>query len=272
MRFWLWLLVLASGLCAQARDERAAKVGMRAYIEQLVLPGSELAIGALQREDPIALRIVKVWPHGSTFRYDLEWTGLEPGTYDLRKWLVRKDGSGVAELSAIPVEVTGVLAANVREPGEPDPVPAPALGGYSALQVAFFVLWGAGLLAILFVGRKRKARAVAPPVQPTLADRLRPLVEAVAQDRADTAAKAELERMLVAFWRLRLGLRDERAHDAIAAIRRHPEAGELLRTVEVWLHAPNPPQDIDLGRLLAPYRHVTADSLQPIAAAQEGRR
>ncbi len=272
MRFCLWLLVLASSLAAQARNERAAKVGMRAYIEQLVLPGSELTIGALQREDPIALRIVKVWPHGSTFRYDLEWTGLEPGAHDLRKWLVRKDGGSADDLPSIPVEVTGVLAANVREPSEPEPVPAPELGGYSALQIAFGVLWGGGLLAILFVGRKRKVRAVAPPAAPTLADRLRPLVEAVAQNRADTAAKAELERMLVSFWRLRLGLRDERAHEAIAAIRRHPEAGELLRTVELWLHAPNPPQDLDLGRLLAPYRHVTADSLQPIAAGQGGRR
>jgi hypothetical protein len=272
MRICLWLLLLAASVCAQARNERAAKVGMRAYIEQLVLPGSELAIGALQREDSVALRIVKVWPHGSTFRYDLEWTGLEPGTYDLRKWLVRKDGSAASDLPPIPVEVTGVLAASVREPSEPDPVPAPDLGGYSTLQIVFFVLWGLGLLAILFVGRKRKARPVAPPAAPTLADRLRPLVEAVAQNRADTAAKAELERTLVSFWRLRLGLRDERAYEAIAAIRRHAEAGELLRTVELWLHAPEPPKDLDLNRLLAPYRHVTADSLQPLAADQEGQR
>jgi hypothetical protein len=268
-----WLAVIwvcVASLCAQARNERAAAVGMRAYLEQVVLPGTELAVGNVDRADPVALRIVKVWPHGTTFRYDLEWMGLETGKFDLRKWLVRKDGGSIDGLPSLEVEVTGVLAAGTREPSEPDPVPAPELGGYRTWQIVVGVLWLVGLLAIVFVGRKRKAVVVPPPPRPTLADRLRPLVEAVAADKADTAAKAELERMLVSYWRLKLGLREERAIDAIAAIRKHAEAGALLRQVELWLHAPQPPSDFDLGKLLEPYRHVTADSLQPIA--EEGAR
>lgn len=268
-KFLLAVLTTAVLAVAQARDQRAAAVGMRANIEQLVLPGTELVIGPADRQDPVAVRIVKVWPHGQIFRYDLEWTGLEPGSHDLKKYLVRKDGSSTDDLPAIVVEVKPTLASSAREPTEPEPRPAPRLAGYRTQQILFGVLWAAGLLAILFVGRKRKRAVAPPPVKPTLADRLRPLVEAVASGRADNAAKAELERMLVSFWRLRLDLREVKAAAALATIRQHPEAGALLRQVELWLHAPEPPSDFDLGKLLEPYRSVTADSLQPIAKEAE---
>ena len=35
-------LLVSARLAAQARDERTAAIGMRAHIEQVVLPGSEL--------------------------------------------------------------------------------------------------------------------------------------------------------------------------------------------------------------------------------------
>ncbi|MEZ6035855.1 MAG: hypothetical protein R3F29_00140 [Planctomycetota bacterium] len=268
------LMGVTAALAAQARDERQATVGMRAYVEQRVLPGTELVAAPGNFESPLAVRVVKTWPHGSQLRYDLEWTGFEPGTYDLCKFLVRKDGSSTDDLPVLQVEVTSVLGAKATEPSEPEPVPAPRLDGYSTDQVLFFVIWGAGLLGILFFGRKRRVKVAPPAPKPTLADRLRPLVERVAGGAADDAAKAELERLLVAFWRARLGLGEAKAADAIAAIRRHDEAGVLLRQVEAWLHMPNPPQDVDVKALLDPYRSVTADSFAPMAKepAKEGAR
>ena len=261
----LALAFVTASLAAQARDQRTASVGMRAYIEQLVLPGAELVVAKVDHAAPVAVRIVKVWPHGQIFRYDLEWTGLEPGSHDLKQYLVHKDGSSTDDLPAIVVEVEPTLAITTTEPTEPEPVPAPRLAGYRTQQIVLGVLWGVGLLLLLFVGKKRRVKVAPPIAKPTLADRLRPLVEAVATDKADTAAKAELERMLVSFWRLRLDLRHEKASTALATIRQHAEAGALLRQVELWLHAPEPPRDFDLGKLLEPYRAVTADSLLPIA-------
>ncbi|MCA8963420.1 MAG: hypothetical protein H6838_00515 [Planctomycetes bacterium] len=265
LRSLLVVSLAAAALLGQTRDQRTSPVGMRAYIEQLVLPGAEVVVGKVDHADPVAVRIVKVWPHGSIFRYDLEWTGLEPGSHDLKDYLTHKDGSSNDDLPSIVVQVKPTLAMTTTEPTEPEPVPAPRLAGYRTQQIVFGVLWVTGLLLILFVGRKRRVKLAPPVAKPTLADRLRPLVEAVAADKADTAAKAELERMLVSFWRLRLDLRHEKAVAALAAIRQHPEAGALLRQVELWLHAPEPPRDFDLGKLLEPYRAVTADSLQPIA-------
>lgn len=262
------LLGLAAALAAQARDERTAGVGARAYVEQIVLPGTELVAAPSSHKAPIAVRVLKVWPHGELLRYDLEWTGLEAGAYDLARFLARKDGSPTNDLPPVPVTVTSVLGKGMVEPSDLAPKAAERLDGYSMLQIAAGVAWVAGLLAILLVGRRFQRRMGTPPPLPTLADRLRPLVQAVASGSADVAAKAELERLLVAFWRARLGLRQVAAGDAIAAIRQHAEAGALLRQIEGWLHMPTPPRDADWNTLLAPYRAVTAASLEPIATPE----
>jgi len=250
---------------AQARDQREATVGMRAYVEQVVLEGTELVPAPSSTKEPIVVRVVKTWPHGSHLRYDLEWVGFEQGRHDLSKFLVRKDGSELGVLPPITVNVLSVLPGDAFEPSDIDPAAADRLNGYSALKVVAIVLWCGGLLSILVIGRKRKAKALPPPPKPTLADRLRPLIEEVASGKADTARKAELERLLVAFWRARLNLGSGRAVDAIVTIRNHDEAGALLRQVEAWLHAPEPPETFDVAGLLAPYRSVTADSFLPIA-------
>jgi hypothetical protein len=269
MKWLLPLLLLAASAVAQARDERSASVGMRACIEELVLPGSELIAAPAVAGAPIVLRILATRAHGDRFRYDLEWTGLEAGPHDLAKYLARKDGSAAADVPAIPVTVASILPKGQKEPSEQAPTEPPRLAGYRVLQIAAGVLWLLGLLAILFVGKKRRRAAAAPPGKPTLADRLRPLVEAVATGAAGDAQKAELERLLVAFWRDRLGLRDQKAAAAIVAIRQHAEAGQLLRQLEAWLHMPKPPAPVDLQAVLAPYRGVAADRFDPPTAARE---
>jgi hypothetical protein len=259
-------LALAAVASAQARDQRTAAVGMRAVVEQVVLPGSELAPAPSDAKTPLVVRVLKVWPHGELRRYDLEWTGLEAGAFDLGKFLVRKDGSSTADLPPLAVTVTSALGKGMVEPSEPPPKAVQRLDGYRTLQIAVGIAWGVGLLAILFVGRRFRRRTAPQLPVPTLADRLRPLVERVASGHADTAQKAELERLLLAFWRSRLDLRNANAAEAIVAIRQHPEAGGLLRQTEAWLHMPLPPPTFDVQALLEPYRSVTAASFEPVTA------
>src|SRR5262245_49219942 len=69
-------------------------VGMSGRMDQVVLPGSELEVKPLEdRRTPVVLRIANVYPHGTAKRYDFVYYGLEPGSYDLRNFLRRKDGS-----------------------------------------------------------------------------------------------------------------------------------------------------------------------------------
>ena len=270
VRMGLCAVLVTAFVAGQSRDQREATVGMRAYIEQVVLEGSELVPAPSDSSAQVVVRVVKTWPHGQHLRYDLEWVGFEEGRYNLLDYLVRKDGSAGTSLPSIEVKVVSLLPAEAFEPSDIDPAATARLDGYSTTQVVTGVSWCVGLLAILFVGRKRVVKPAPLPPPPTLADRLRPMVEMVAAGEADTAQKAELERLLVAFWRARLDLGSVRAVDAIMAIRRHDEAGALLRQVEAWLHAPVPPKTMDLAGLLRPYGSVTAESLEPIVDGSDG--
>lgn len=267
--FAVWLLALAP-LAAQGLDQRTASVGMRARIEQLTLPAPERIAKPIDKHDKLVLRVVNVYDHGANFRYDLEYYGLEPGRYDLAALLVPKDPTAtVPTPPPLEVTITPMRAPGQVLPNALTPTPTPRAGGYTEWLSAGAVAWVLGLFAILFVGRARQRAAQAAQDRPlTLADRLRPMVEAAAQGRLDSGGKAQLERLLLAFWRKRLALDGVSAAQAMPQLRGHAEAGALLRQLEDWLHKPQPSRDVDLAALLAPYRAVAAETVEADARRQ----
>src|SRR5919199_1044228 len=95
---------------ARAEDQRRATVGMPARIDQVVMPGPELVARPLDDpRAPVVLRVVNTYPHGTAFRYDLVYYGLEPGTFDLRGYRRRKDGSSTAGLPPLKVTIEPLL-------------------------------------------------------------------------------------------------------------------------------------------------------------------
>jgi hypothetical protein len=238
-------------------------VGLPARIEAIVLPGTELEAAPSDVKSPIVLRIAATYPHGSAFRYDLEFTGLDPGEYDLRSFLKRKDGTPTADLPAIPVAIRSVLPAGQVKPHTPGEGEHPGVGGYRTTLIAAGVAWLAGLAAILWVGRrKRREEEAARPRPRTLAERLEPLVESALAGNLSRSERAQLELGLVAYWRRRLGYEDKRPAETIQLLRDHPEAGPLLTNLEDWLHRPTRPERVDVAALLAPYRSLPADALE----------
>ncbi len=255
LRLLLAVACAAPMLGAQARDDRSPTVGMRARIEQFVVPGGLVAVKPIEPRSAIVLRIVETFPHGTDHRYDFEYYGLEPGKHDLAQYLARVDASDATPVPAIEVTVRATMPAGQVEPTELTPKSPPWLGGYSTTLVVGGVLWVIGLLAILLVGRRKRAATAAAAARPvTLADRLRPLVEGAATGRLDDGGKAELERLLLAFWRRRLELGAQKPAAAIARLREHAEAGALLRQLDAWLHRPGPAAAVDVAALLQPYR------------------
>jgi hypothetical protein len=237
-------------------------VGMPAVIEDLVLPGGELEAAPASPASKILVRIEDTARHGTAFRYRIWFTGLEPGQYDLGQFLVRKDRTPVAGLPPIPVQIDSVLAAGHMQPNALAGKPAPSLGGYQTTLWIAGAVWVAGLFAILFVGRRRKAAAAAVALPPTLAERLRPIVEEALAGTLPPARRAELERLLLGFWRRRLDLEGRPAAEAVALLRAHAEAGQLLHQLELWLHAPPQRSSVDVDALLRPYAALPADAAE----------
>lgn len=268
----VWLLVAAWALAAhdvRAADERNVRVGIPATIENLILPGTELEVKPLDdRRAKIVLRIIHVQKHGSAHRYDMSYYALEPGTYDLREFLQRKDGTPATDLPAIPITAQSSLPAGQILPSDLPAQPTPFFGGYSQALWIAGAIWLGVFLAILLVGRKKPLIAeVVSDGGPTLADRLRPLVERGVTGQLSLEERAELERSLIAFWSRRLRLESLRPAERFARLRSDADAGPLLSQLETWLHQPAPHAEPDMAALLRPYRNLPANALDEAEVA-----
>ncbi len=244
---------------APGRGARSATIGMPARLDDVRLPGSELEVAKFDDMAPLSLRILSVLPDGEDqFRYAFEWRAFEPGEHDLRGLLRRKDGDSTAALPPIVVRGEPILvAAGPIAPAAPRPTRVDGVGGYRTWMWIGGVLWLAGLGWIVRSMRKRQV-AQARRALPTLADRLRPLVERAARGELDARASAQLEAALVALWRKRLGLEALEAGECHLQLKSHPEAGPLLSGLERWLHAPPGAHAVDVAALLAPYQALDA--------------
>ena len=259
--------LLAALLCGQAFAAKPPhEIGIEGSL-QVEFTRADYLPKPLDDRTPLILRIDRVQAAGEgKFAYSFHYIGFEPGPYQLADYLMTPDGGEITgeqavELlvrSILPEDHQGALNAHFARP-------FPGFGGYRAALAGAAALWLAGGAAFVWHGRRRKAPpASAPePAPPSYAERLRPLVDAAAHGALDANGQAELERLLTGFWREKTGQNTLRMATALAALKRHPEAGELLQALEHWLHRPGggPPQEIE--RLLQPYAAPPAPAPNP---------
>ncbi len=237
-------------------------VGIEGQVE-VMLPGPELKAKAAERAAPIILRIAGTRPHGTLVAYDLRYIGLVPGSYDLGKYLLQQDGVPAANQPPIPVEIAGLLPAGHQGQLMPrEGSRFPFLGGYRWLMIGAVALWVA--LAFPLFRKRRPNESAAAPTElapPTVAERLRPLVEKATAGPLTPDDQATLERLLLGHWLERLNLKSLAPSDAMTRLREHAEAGALLRALEDWLHRPPGTAHVDVDAILAPYRAPTTPEL-----------
>jgi len=249
---------LGAGSQKLEAHQETPTVGLPSRIKDCVLPGTELEAKPLvDQRTPIVLRVESVARHGTAFRYDLVYHGLEPGKYDLRDWLQRKDGSSMEGVPPIPVEILAAYAGPMRPVSDAAPGSVGFMAMYRNIMIAAGVAWTLGLIALIMTRRKKAVAAVAARPK-SLAEQLEVYVHKASQGALSRDEQAELERLLLSFWRRREGLENLEVADALAELRRREVPGELLRTLEEWLHKPGPRQDVDVGTLLAPYKAAPA--------------
>jgi hypothetical protein len=209
-------------------------------------------------DSAILLRIADAQRDGDATIYEVRYIGNYAGEFDLRDYLQRASGDALTNVAAANVHVASVLPNDhsgellpLRGAGLPWPWP------YRVLAAIAAIAWLAPA-AIFAVLRWRKKNALAPAILadvPSLADRLRPLVAAAIAGRSSPEQLAQLERMLLGFWRTKLGLDNLPANEALEKLREHPEAGRLLRSLDAWLHEPPGRREVDVSALLAPYQY-----------------
>lgn len=269
----LLFVILALAVVASIRIDRSygdevqtspnpisTTVGEYGRLRGLILPGTMLQAKSIRGERPkLVLRLAAIYPHGTSHRYDLEYYGLEPGAYDLRDYLERVDRSTTTDLPAIPVRVRSLLPIGQILPNKIASRSPPRIGGYTALAVVAVVLWTWGLLAILLVRRRRGVDASASRPQTSLAEYLRPRLEAARNGQLTPRQFAELERWIVEAWRRRIGLHELSAPEALIRLRHDETAGPPLRKLEKWLHQPQTESHESIAEILRPYDEWSID-------------
>lgn len=259
------LFAMAGHTCAAESAAPATPPQREIGIEgdvTVTLPNGDYQPRPLDDRTPLILRVGKIRPAADgRFTYEFHYIGFEPGTYKLSDYLVRPDGSLAEELGDELLHVRSMLPPGHDGSLNPYvPRPFPWFGGYRMFLAILALLWMAGIAAFAFFGRKKKAVMapviIAPP--PTFAQRMRPLVEAAANGSLNAQGQAELERLMTGYWRDKLSLPDQRMADALTELKRHAEAGGLLRALERWLHRPGGATPVEVNDLLEPYRHPPA--------------
>jgi hypothetical protein len=221
----------------------------------ILLPFKNCSVAPHSPNTPLELRITSITPADKgQFRYELLFSGLEKGTFNLTDYIVNPDGERLRE----PVETVTVRSlipptatyAALELDAPSTKRPPPYLGIVISLAIAWSA-WGVflfrdtfrSLQKMLFKAGKSSPKGSAPPQPPapatqTLADLLRPLIEKAALKTITAEEKGRLEQIIFLYWGKFLEIDYLDSVEQLRRILEHPEAGELLRTVEQWLYQP----------------------------------
>ncbi len=255
----------------EGKSALSANVGMMASIQQIVLPGTELIPAiADEKANLVVIRIDAVYPHADGFRYDLTWSAMEAGTYDLAKFLARKDGSSMSDLPAIEVIAGSVLEPERIIPNVPKIPAGSSVGGYRTTVAIAAILWCAGLFAIFKLWLKNnKELPVGPDNSPrTRLEQIQNLLNlAVSGDSFSVADKVKLEGLVVGFWREHKQIQNLSAQSAVSTLREDVEAGPLLKQLERWLYDRPQLAHGDVADLLRPLQQMV-ESAESRASTQ----
>lgn len=250
---WFLMMMLSVAVALGAPSQR---IGQPLEMTDVYIPGGEAKPSPRRdRESPLVVRLLDVKPAQDGHRYDFEIQGLDAGKYDLSQFLVAVDPAVPPRFPEIPLEITAGLA-GIEMPGMGKVDSPQGLGGYAATLAGIALFWVLGLGLILFWMKRKPWSQEWTESAPTLAERMKPLLDRAASGNLGAEDRALLERMILGHWRARLPeIRDKSPVAAMSELRSHPEASPLLSSLEKWLHAPAAeitPDEIE--RLLSTYR------------------
>ena len=239
------------------------KRGLTAQLQFLHPDAFLQAVPDQTMDSEVLVRLERTGQAEGTFQYTLWFFGTVAGNYDLAKLIVTGDGLPLPDSQALPSMMAQIVSDLPSGRGtDLYEIKDPALrapGGYRAILIALAVLWIAVPIVLGYLrwkaARPEPEQEVIP--EPTLSDRLRPLVQQASEGRLSVEEQSRLELLIYVFWQRRLSLPDSMV-DALPIMRRHGEAGGLLRSLEAWIHdESSSSQTLDSAKmeeLLSPYQ------------------
>ena len=208
-KFFSILVLLLSSLIADDQINESTPIGVKVQVNDQVILGPELEAKLLTQNSSVVLRIKAIRPHGDAYRYDYEYYGLVPGSFDLGDYLQAKNGEPLTNKPNLPVQFKSSLPPEQIRPN-PLEIKLLYLIKYKHKLIIVGILWALGLLLLIFI-RPKQFGVTESTSQESLstAEILRPLVHAAKQGNLGKSDQAKLERTLILFWSERLNIRNE---------------------------------------------------------------
>ena len=221
-KFFSILFLLLSSLIADDQINESTPIGVKVQVNDQVILGPELEAKPLTQNSSVVLRIKAIRPHGDAYRYDYEYYGLVPGSFDLGDYLQAKNGEPLTNKPNLPVQFKSSLPPEQIRPNPLEDQELPYLIKYKHKLIIVGILWALGLLLLIFI-RPKQFGVTESTSQESLstAEILRPLVHAAKQGNLGKSDQAKLERTLILFWSERLNIRNESSKEVISKIRSH---------------------------------------------------
>lgn len=277
------LLIPLAGLAQEAYISKGT-VGIEGQFD-LAWTERPLEIAPIDDDSPVLVRIATVTggqkdtDTEGKLVYDIRWIALLPGEHDLSKLFRHNENDPAINLPPMKIQVSSLLGDDHEGTLHQIPGPLSPIIGFPRwvmwVIAAGWLLLPLSIMSLIRWLRKPPPPPAPPAPAPTLAELLRPLVNAALSGQLDDEAKARLERLLLAYWRDDLDLGSFRHGEAIQKLRADAEAGLLLVTVEQWLHSGREEavSAKQLDELLAPYARSPAAEADPQeqAATEENR-
>jgi len=169
--------------------------------------------------------------------YDVRYIVNHAGDFDLKDYLRFRDGSDPNGLPSFKVRglerLSQSLEARIAETEETG---VRLRAWYHETLCMLAVAWIGWLLLLVFWNRRRVRAALAGPAGPTLAERIRAVLDQLEAGPIDADRQAELELMIFRQWRQARAWGDQPMARSLAAFRADPEVAEAYAELETWLH------------------------------------
>ena len=214
------------------------------------IAGPRLSAVPFTPGDALAVRIAEATPTADGFRYDIRYMAYGPGERDLRDFLVDPAQRPPTGLPPLLVKVDALLPED--ESGklfDTEPVAIDLQTNYRLKMTLIWCFWALLLVPLMLHGRHLRRSVLTPP-PPSVAERLRYLLEQAVQTDLSDEQHADLEKLLLIYWIDRLQLPPQSLVETLDQVRQHPTAGRQVNRVEAWLHQRAKPGQRNVAREL----------------------
>ena len=221
-------------------------VGMVKRVK-LKLPGEKLIPVKVSDKANALLRIISSKKVEGGFEYDFEFTGLEPRTYNLIKYLRTAATEEPVNFPEHIVKIDTVLAKDFQgELVDFQKDVAVLTPWYKNLNRLLIVVWVICLPLIILYGRKKKpVEEVVEKQEKSLPEKIHELIDSI-ETNSSKEIWQQIEGLIIQHWYELKDLKGLPMHEAIVLLKKDNKAGPFIIQLEKGLHSKEHKNEADL--------------------------